>query len=270
MGTFAGKARYGLTLMICACGVAATACGAVYPEMKTPVRALAPGEPAFDTPPPQNFYYFTFQGAQVPTKTRDGRQWVPNAYAKLVVDGKELLVTPVEPGTNRPTWPNQTRANYRILPEQEVVVEVWDDTPLADQPICRERVLRLQQLAEGGQNQIDCDGGARLWVRVEPARAVMGAGFYYELRGSDGVQITRVLPQSPADRAGLRPGQRVTAIQGTPVDQLDALAVRSRINANIRSGLKLVVADGGKSKEVTIAEGMIYPLAGDDQGLIAP
>lgn len=253
-----------IVLLVCG-SVLLSACGAVYPEMKTPVRKQAANE-SVDSDAPRDLYSVYFEGAQVPLKTRDGRDWRPNPYAKLIVDGRELLVTSTQSRTNKPTWPDQKPANYRIGSEQEVVIEVWDDQPVVDPPICRERILRLASMAEGGRNVIDCTLGARVWLGVEPARAWIGAGLYYELRGADGVRVTRVVGESPAARLGLKTGDRILSIQGDSVAGMDALKVRGRINALVSSGVRLeIVTEAGEAREVTLKEGPIYPLGGEDQ-----
>lgn len=237
-----------------------SACSAVYPEMKTSVRS-APASQRLEPGPPDDFYYFYFERAVLPAKTRDGRDWNPRAYAKLFVGGQEVLSTPIQAGTHEPTWPKQKRANYHITPEQEVVVEIWDAQIMSDTPICRQRVLHLYNLATGGRNELTCPNGARVWLGVEPARALLGLGFYYELRGSDGVRITRIAGQSPAERAGLRVGDRILKIQGEETKNLDALAVVSRINARASQGLQLLLlSPSGETREVSLQAGPIYPL----------
>lgn len=48
-----------------------------------------------------------------------------------------------------------------------------------------------------------------------PARAWLGVRVAYE---ADGARILEVVPDSPAEEAGLRPGDRIVAIDGEPVD----------------------------------------------------
>jgi membrane-associated protease RseP (regulator of RpoE activity) len=250
--------------------LAGVGCGAVYPEMKTPVRAPAAGTSA-DPPPPADFYFITFAGAHVPPKTRDGRDWVPNPFAKLLVEGKEILVTPTESANNWPRWQDQKHANYRIGDDDTVTIEVWDDGTVGDQPICMATVRDLHRIVEGGSNQIDCDSGARVWLNVEPAHAMLGVGFYYELGGQGGVQVTRVLGQSPAERAGIVPGDRIVAVQDEPVKGMDPLQVRSTVNSHVREGLNLdLLGKDGKKRRVSVKEGPIYPLDGDDLALPNP
>lgn len=249
------------------CGVLlVSACAAVYPEVKTPLRAPVEGK-SLDTPPPDDLYYIYFDGAVIPRTTLDGRKWSgngPDPFAKLLVDGEEILLTPVESGTRKPTWPGQRKANYRISDEAKVTVEMWDSNPGPDHPLCKEELGSLERLRGGLREEIQCVSGARLFLVVEKARPMVGSGFYYELRGSDGARITRVIPESPAGRAGLQPGDRIVELEGNSVSEMEALAIRSTITKNLRSGLELtIVSSGGKNRELVLEEGAIYPLPED-------
>lgn len=238
-------------------------CGAVFPEMKTPVRAPA-ADTTIEPAPGDDLYLVYFERAVVPNRTRDGRPWDPDPYAKLLVNSKELIVTAVEARQRKPTWPSQKLANYRFTGDEELRIEVWDQEPIADKPICIEKIRSIKLLSRG-LTEISCDGGARVWLYVGPAVPVVGVGLYYELRGSDGVRITRVAGQSPASRAGLGPGDRILAVQGESVMKLDALEIMSKINANARQGVELDVwFKSGDRKKITLKEEAIYPLNDDD------
>lgn len=245
----------------------AVGCGAVYPELKTPVRPVSVGQEIDG--PPSDVYFVYFVGAVIPSKTRDGRDLDPDPFARLLIDEVETIVTPVEQKTRRPTWPQQRYANYRISDRQGVLVEVWDDNPLNDHPICRETIYNFSALAAEGGREISChDSGARVTIAVEPARPLYGMGLYYELRGSSGVFVTRVAGQSPASRAGVSRGDRIITINGNPTAKMDALSVRSAINSHVHTGLQLeLIAGDGKFKTVELAEGAIYPLEGEDLAL---
>jgi carboxyl-terminal processing protease len=94
---------------------------------------------------------------------------------------------------------------------------------------------------------------------------MVGIGLYYETRGRDGVRVTRVVKDSPAARAGLKPGDRIIAINGKRVATLDALQVRSEMNLHARSNLELDVwFKGGERHIVKLKEGALFPLPGDD------
>jgi hypothetical protein len=245
------------------------ACGAVYPELFTPVRPAPPGKPA-DPPPPPDLFYVDFRGAEIPQTTQDGRKWdslggaAPDAFAKLLMDGREIIRTPTQPNTLRPTWPDQRRANYVIQPGRRIAVELWDSNPINNHPICTERLDRFHDEVERGEVEIRCASGARLTLTIEPARAKLGLGMYYELR-NDEVYVTRVIRHSPASRAGLRAGDRILKIQGRNVTEMDHAEVKTLVNANVRSGLALDVQHAdGRMVQANLKEGPMYPVLGEE------
>jgi len=243
-------------------------CGAVYPELATTVRAPET-DAALDPPPPDDLYYLYFAGAVVPARTRDGREWPsggPTTYAKLKVGDGTLMQSPTDPSTRRPTWPKQEPKNYRVPSGAPLTLELWVSDAIQDKPLCQVAVLDLEHLRAGGRSDFDCDSGARITLGVEPARAVIGLGFYYELRGAEGIRVTRVLQHSPAARAGLVAGARIQTIQGKSVVPMDALAVRSAMNANSRTGVRMdVELPGGTRRVLTVQDGPIYPVP--DEGI---
>ncbi|MCF3639100.1 DegQ family serine endoprotease [Rhizobium sp. TRM95111] len=72
------------------------------------------------------------------------------------------------------------------------------------------------------------------------------------LHRARGALVSKVLPGSPAEKAGLKPGQVVTAVNGIAVEHPDALGYRLA-TVGIGGEAKLAVSDGGKEEELTIA-----------------
>src|SRR6187431_2518486 len=182
-------------------------CGAVFPEISTPVRAA--GTRTLDPPPPEDLVYLKFAKAHIPTHTRDGRQWdsvggaAPDPFAKLMIEEREILITPVEANTLSPTWPDQKVGNYRIPHGVPVRVELWDSNALNNHPICVESISNLLAETSDEQNlDLRCDSGATIEIVVQPAHAKFGLGLYYEL-GNEEIHVTRVIAESPAGRAKL-------------------------------------------------------------------
>lgn len=247
------------------------ACAAVFPELSTPYRQVSE-QSELEPRPPEDLYFIRFESASVPAKTPGGTDWPrggPDPFAKLIVDGVDVLVTSVAPRTRKPSWPDQPFRNYRILNEAVIYVEVWDRNANGNLPICRERIRDLAQMRDGGSNEIWCDSGARAWLSVEPARGLRGLGLYYETRGADGVRVTRVIGLSPAARAGIRQGDRILAIAGKKVAEMDPLQIQSEMNLHSRTGVKLDVwFKNGKRHLVTLKEAAVYPLG--DEGLKLP
>jgi hypothetical protein len=241
------------------------ACGAVFPEISPPVKS-PPGSRALTPPPPSDLVFIAFAGAEIPAKTRDGRQWdsiggsAPDPFAKLFADDREIVRTPVQSNTLTPTWPDQKRANYRVSSTAHIRVELWDSNPLNNHPICVKKLHDLVEQAGPVPLDIDCDSGAHLRVRVEPAHARWGLGFSYELR-TIGVGVTRVLGESPAARAGLKAGDEILEISGKKVAKMEEGEAQSLINANAQTGVDLRVRGADNAERtMKLSEGVIYPV----------
>ncbi len=258
--------RLGLIGLLAAC---ASACGAVYPEIGTPVRA--PGTRQLDPRPPENLLFLKFAKAVIPPRTRDGRQWdsvggsAPDPFAKLIIDDKEILVTPVQSNTLNPTWPDQRIGNYRVPKRSPVRVELWDSNAINNHPICVESVNNiLAEVSEDQPLELRCDSGATIELVVQPAHAKFGIGLYYEL-GTYDIRVTRVISESPAARAKLRRDDQLLRIQGRDVKSLDQETARSLINANVSTGVTFTVKHpDGAVEDVTLKDGPIYPAVDEE------
>ena len=244
------------------------ACGAVYPELKTPVRPARPGK-TLKPPPPNDILFVSFAGAEIPAKTRDGRAWdstggaLPDPFGKLIVNDKEIIRTPIHSNTLNPTWPDAKKANYKIALGSSVRVEVWDANAINHHPICVKRVRNLHASADQGELEVRCNSGARVRLLVEPARPRIGLGFFYELR-TQGIYVTRVVEESPAGRIKLSPGDQILKIEGKSVRDMEEGEAKSRINARGQTGIALTLKrTSGKIEDVTLKEGPIYPLVTD-------
>ncbi|HEY5376541.1 MAG TPA: PDZ domain-containing protein [Polyangiaceae bacterium] len=246
-----------------------TACGAVYPEIGTPVRAA--GTRHLDPPPPADLVYLKFANAVIPSRTRDGRNWddvggsKPDPFAKLMIEDKEILVTPVQANTLNPTWPDQRVGNYRIPNNVPVRVELWDSNPINNHPICVESINNLLGEASDEQNlELRCDSGASIELVVQPAHAKFGIGLYYEL-GTYDIRVTRVVSESPAARAHLKRGDQLIQIQGHDVKDMDPETARSLINSNVSTGVTLGVKHAdGSLEDVTLKDGPMYPAVDEE------
>ena len=219
-----------------------------------------------DPPPPDDLVFLQFANAQIPTRTRDGRQWdsvggsAPDPFAKLLIEEKEILVTPVQANTLNPTWPDQKRGNYRIPRNVPVRVELWDSNPINNHPICVESISNILSESSDEQNvELRCDSGATIELVVQPAHAKFGLGLYYEL-GTDDIRVTRVVSESPAARANLKRGDQLLQIQGREVKGMDQETARSLINSNVSTGVTLGIKhpDGSRT-DVTLKDGPMYP-----------
>ncbi len=240
-------------------------CAAVYPEIATPLRD-APHGRELSPPAPDDMYYIEFKSAEIPELTRDGRKWdkiggdAPDPFAKILVDDRELVRTPVQANTLTPSWPDQKRRNYRVAPGAQIRIEVWDSNPINNHPICVKKLSSLSGEAdEHGEVALVCDSGARVTLRVEAARPKVGLGLFYELRTRD-IFVTRVIADSPAGRAGLEGGDQIVKIMGQDTRDMDGGKAKSLVNANATMGVTLTIKKkaNGDVADVVLKEGPIY------------
>jgi hypothetical protein len=242
------------------------ACSAVYPEVQTPVRQ--PDRRPVEAPP-KELVWIAFKGATVPAETRDGRKWggdlgnsTPDPYAELFLNGQLLLKTPAQSGTMNPTWPNAPAGNFRLSEGDRFRVELWDSRAIHDHPIGIKEIGMIsedevQTASEGG---VECDTGARVRVAFEPAHARLGLGFFYELRIGE-VYVTRVYEESPAGRAGIKPGDQVLTLDGKAVANLKTVEIQSILNTPHLEGVAMTIQHPhGSSLSLSLKEGSIYPL----------
>jgi hypothetical protein len=240
-------------------------CPAVFPELGTQMRKFPPGR-QLDPPPPDDLYWIRFSSGRVPERTRDGRTWgqafgtLPDPYAKLLLNGNEILRTSSQSDTMTPTWPDSPSGNFRVTATDKLRVEMWDNNPLNDKPIgVRDIGTLSDDMRVSKQLRAELDGGAEVIIALEPAHAQFGLGLWYELRTSS-CFITRMLGGSPAERSGLKKGDEVTRIGGRDVSTLSADEIRSAFNAVPMAGLKLGIRhEDGTTLELTLTEGPIYP-----------
>jgi hypothetical protein len=254
-----------MALLFVAAGI--TACGAVYPEITPPLKAPPTGR-TIEPPPPRDLIYIDFVKAEIPARTRDGRQWdsgsLPDPFAKFIVNDREIIKTPIQSDTLAPTWPDQKRANYRISKDSIVRVEIWDSNPINNHPICIKKIHDLHEQVGPIPMTVDCTSGAHFSMRVEPAHGLWGLGFSYELSAS-GAAVSHVVPESPAARGGVRAGDDIVQIQGKKVEKMESGEPQSLINANAQVGVDLLLrGKDGTERHVVLKEGIIYPTVEDD------
>lgn len=241
--------------------LAASGCFVLYPELAARLRQPAPGQ-ALDPPPPDDIRWLRIVSARIPERTRDGRSWddggLPDPYARVLVNGQEILRTGVQSDTLEPTWPGSPSGNFRVVPGDRLRVELWESNPLVDTPI------GIRELASpsfaAGELHVELEGGGSLTLAFEPARARIGLGLSVELRPGTAV-ISRVMAGGSAERAGLAKGDEVLEIDGRPVRRMSAGEIQSALNAAPHGGLTLLVKHPtGKTERVRVLEGPVYPL----------
>jgi hypothetical protein len=238
-------------------------CGAVYPELGTSMSPMPAGVPV-EPPPPEGRYYFEVVRAVMPSRTRDGRDWVqafgspPDPYVKVFLEDKELWRTSSVRDSMEPSFEGSPSGNVDIVLGSELRIELWDAGALHDHPIGVKKLRVQAEMIDAAEQAIELPAGGTVYLKLAPARPVWGVGLWYDLRKSS-AKLTRVLDGSPAWRAGLRKGDRILAIDGQSTDALGADDIRSRLNAIPAAGLKLDVQHAdGSTLQAVLKEGPMY------------
>lgn len=248
--------------------LALTGCPALFPELSTPITA-APKDVELAPPPPPDRHYVEIKGARIPDKTRDGRAWdtvfgsLPDPQMKVLVNGAELLSTSSEQNTLTPVWADSPRGNFLVAVGDKIEVQLWDANALASTVIGKRDLTLSADMLQSGELVFELSGGGQATLAIGPARAVWGAGFWFELRNG-GARVSRVVDGSPATRAGLVDGDKILRIDGKPIEGMSLNEVRSALAVIPSEGRALDVQHGdGSTLQVTIKEGPIYPLYQD-------
>jgi hypothetical protein len=241
-------------------------CAAVFPEFGTRTRSLPPGQP-LDPPAPEGVRWIRVVSARVPEKSRSGRPWQASGdgadpFVKVFINDKQIFRTAVQSNTREPTWPKSPSGNFKFGSADRLSVELWHSNAFNDQPICIKDIGRVDE-EQLMQKQIVArceDLGAEGTIAFEEAHAVAGAGLWYELR-TETCFVTRLLKGSPAERAGILPGDEIVEIRKRDVRAMNYDEIRSEFNSISVSGIPLLIRHtGGATETVTLKEGPIYPL----------
>src|SRR5262249_33756037 len=159
--------------------------------------------------------------------------------------GKLLLKTPAQGGTLTPTWADGPAGNFHLKNTDRFRVELWDSNTINDHPIGVKEIGSLdEEVDRTGETDIECDSGAHVRIAFEPPHARLGLGFYYELRIGE-AYVTRMFQESPAGRAGIKPGDQITMLDGKPVSGMKSEEVKSILNTPHMSGLSITIRHPG-------------------------
>jgi carboxyl-terminal processing protease len=94
-------------------------------------------------------------------------------------------------------------------------------------------------------------------VRCPEAASLVGVGFLIETDG-DGIQVFSPLPNSPARKAGINAGDRITAIDGRPVKGMALYDAINLVRGPAGSPIKFtIVPKGGAAREVTVVRALV-------------
>lgn len=246
------------------CGLMLTLCatGCVYPVRGTPLSAV----PRARTSPgqsPDHMWHLTLVRAHIPPDKRGAVGWDddgsgPDAYFILKTHDQERWRSPVVEDSTQPQFDASPPDNLRLDRHGRVRLELWDRDGLLADPIGIHEGRALSEALLDSDTTIALEGGATVTLRISHPLPKVGTGIpEYESR-PDALLIHRVLDQSPAARAGLRPGDSIIAINGATIRELGAAKAESALALAFQQDTRLTVQRGKQTSEVTLDHDYVW------------
>ncbi|HUG36050.1 MAG TPA: PDZ domain-containing protein [Candidatus Limnocylindrales bacterium] len=250
---------------VVALGVALTLVGCVYPRRGTslsPVRSER-STSSFDAPP--HVYQLTIVNAQIRPRKSGDLAWdegegLPDAFVRLYRGEALIFETETLDDTLTPEWNAALPRNVRLPPSERIRIEVWDRDTVGSDPVGIYNGQGLPATAlSDADSRIMLEGGSWLTIRANPPRPHRGLGIEeYEVR-PDELRVLRVLPYSPAGRAGIEPGDRIVAIGDDRVSAMNDNQAASALSMAASRQSRLTVKDeSGRERQVDLDRGFVW------------
>jgi hypothetical protein len=246
--------------MVAACVMALSACA--YARRSTPLSVVTTqGQESSEAP--ENLWKLLLVSAEIPRETRSGSPWdddktPPDPYLKLLVGDREVWETRTYDNQDHPTFNTSPPRNLAIDRNARVRLELWDDDGVTSDPIGVYEGRALGDAIVDAETIIKLEGGATVTVRVQRPDAHRGTGIaLYELRKT-ALVLLDILPNSPAARAGLKAGDRITALDGRSIEDLGPKKAESGLVLSVQNQSELVVESAGKSRVVKLDRGHVW------------
>jgi hypothetical protein len=201
--------------------------------------------------------------ANIPPTQRSGLAWdddgsPPDAYLKLLVEGRQLWESPRVDDQLHPAFDASPESNLAVPRNAVIRLELWDKDAASSQPIGIYEGRAAGDAIVGANTTIKLEGGATLTVRVDKPLPLVGTGIaQYELR-KHAVLVLKVVPHSPAARAGVSAGDRITAINGKLIDELGEGGATSALALAGQNGSELTLENDGQYRQVKLDEGYVW------------
>jgi membrane-associated protease RseP (regulator of RpoE activity) len=214
---------------------------------------------------PENICSLTIVGANITPRKPGNLSWddgegLPDTFVKIFRNNVLVHATSERPDSLSPEWNETLPRNLSVPTDSELRFEVWDSDTIGADPVGIYSHRGLPDTAvEDNDARLMLENGSFLTVRVGLPIAHRGVGIpEYELR-PDGLVVVRIEPNSPASRADIVPGDRIVAIGGRRLAQLDDATKASAISmAHSRSEALEIVGADGRTRNVRLDDGFVW------------
>lgn len=192
--------------------------------------------------------------------TWDENGGLPDVFVRIFRDGESIWESPTIDDSLNPQWNATLPRNFRMPRGTPLRIEVWDRDIVGNDPvgIFDEHGLPPNALP-GADARIMLEGGSWLTVRIAPPLPHRGVGIEeYEVRPGE-LMVERVLPYSPAARAGIERGDAIVGIGEQRVSAMnDAQAASALSMAGNRHSTLTVRNAAGRERQVDLDRGFVW------------
>lgn len=244
--------------------LSALAAGCVYPRRATSLTPVTRSD-AGSIGAPAGIWQVTVVEAQVPSRKRGDLPWdegggAPDVFARIYRGEELLFETPTINDTLTPRWNVALPRNVRATRADALRFELWDRDVIGSDPIGQ---MRSQGLPSNAAPEADArlllEGGSYLTIRVSAPRPHRGVGLSeYEVQ-PDALVVLAVVPHSPAERAGIEPGEAIVAIGERRVSEMNPAEASSALSmASQRSTQITLRSVSGRERAVELDRGFVW------------
>lgn len=215
--------------------------------------------------PPADVWQFTILNAQIPPTQRSGLAWDndgsgPDCVVRIYRGDTLVYESPRVDDSLTPEWNITLPRNLWTPSTQLMRYEVWDiDGVSADiVGIIRYNGLPPNALPDAIAT-LRLEGTATLQVRANLPRPYRGVGVREVEQRSDSLVVVSIVDQSPAGRAGIVVGERITKVGEYLVGDVGPERATTYLSLAAGRGQDLVVVNArGESRTVSLDRGFTW------------